>query len=44
MHNKGARSMKGNEGFEGYAVDLIKEVAKILSKPKINVVAMLSLL
>ena len=38
MHNKGARSMKGNDAFEGYAVDLIKEVAKILSEQNTNTI------
>ena len=32
MHRTGARSVKGNDAFEGYAVDLIQEVANILSK------------
>ena len=32
MHNVGARTLKGNDAFEGYTIDLIEAVARILSK------------
>ena len=32
MHNVGARTLKGNDAFEGYAIDLIEAVARVLSK------------
>lgn len=43
MHNTGARSVKGNDAFEGYAVDLIKHVAEVLSKYKPYIPILISL-
>ena len=34
MHKEGSRTVKGNDAFEGYAIDLIKEIANILGKWK----------
>ena len=31
MHRTGSRSVKGNDAFEGYTIDLIKLVAEVLS-------------
>ena len=32
MTQESDQRMSGNEAFEGYAIDLIKEIAEILSK------------
>ena len=37
MHRTGSRSVKGNDAFEGYTIDLIKLVAEVLSMWWINV-------
>ena len=32
MHKESTEKLVGNDKFEGYAIDLIAEIAKILSK------------
>ena len=36
MHRTGSRSVKGNDAFEGYTIDLIKLVAEVLSMRQID--------
>jgi hypothetical protein len=35
MFKESAEKMVGNDAFEGYAIDLISEIAQILSKYKL---------
>ncbi len=36
MYKDSSKRLTGNEAFEGYAIDLIKEIAEILSKRKVT--------
>ena len=37
MFKESSKKLIGNDAFEGYAIDLISEIAQILSKQKLNI-------
>ena len=44
MMRQSDKMLTGNEAFEGYAIDLIKEVAEILSKLKADFIGIYTIL